>query len=238
MHENQQRTVQLVGKIHGVASGKDRQEGDGTGRRGSVEQTARQLKQENVGENVPCAKRMHVSESSERRESSEDGMQWEEVEEIDDGARRKREDSNSLENVGVAGNVAQRCERSAAVSLDEIGKNYEKLKTTVITRSSDKAEQSRRPTLQDSWMGPMDVENVSGSEKDDEDSGDVDEIRRSMSSSCGDCQGPSRKGRRQAQRDRWAKRVHQWQRQGGQRRDGGTLSGCKGGAPEESKARG
>ena len=86
-------------------------------------------------------------------------MQWEEVEEIDDGARRRREDSNSLENVGVAGNVAQRCERSAAVSPDEIGKNYEKLKTTVITRSSDKAEQSRRPTSRhfrtdgwDRWM--------------------------------------------------------------------------------------
>ena len=56
--------------------------------------TARQLQQKNVGVNVPCATRMHVSESSEGK-----------VEEHDDGAGRRREDSRSVENVCYAGNV-------------------------------------------------------------------------------------------------------------------------------------
>ena len=63
---------QLVGQVDGVGSGSAPRERDGTGRRRRVEQTARQL-QEDVGDNVPCAARMHVPGSSEGRESSESG---------------------------------------------------------------------------------------------------------------------------------------------------------------------
>ena len=64
--------------------------------------------------------------------------------------------------------------------LDEIGENYENLKTQVISYSFKKAEQSRAG--QADTAGPLDVHNVSDSEKDDEDWENVAwmEIRRSM----------------------------------------------------------
>ena len=70
VHESQLRTVQLAGQLHGVGSGNDRLERQGTRRRRSVEQTACQLQQEDVGEKVPRATPTHVSESSERRRAA------------------------------------------------------------------------------------------------------------------------------------------------------------------------
>ena len=63
-----------------------------------------------LGEIVLCAARMQVYECSERRESSESGNHavCGNVEENDDGARRKREDSRLVETVGVAGYVHQK----------------------------------------------------------------------------------------------------------------------------------
>ena len=54
------RTVQVIGQVHGVRNGSDCVERDGTG--AELPATA-------VGENVPCATRMHVSESCEGRET-------------------------------------------------------------------------------------------------------------------------------------------------------------------------
>ena len=53
---------------------------------------------------------MLVSESSEGRESSEGGNHAVvgNVKENDDGARRRHEDSRSVENVGVAGTVPRK----------------------------------------------------------------------------------------------------------------------------------
>ena len=72
-----------------------------------MEQIARQLLQEDVGQIGPCAAPMHVSESGVGRESSESGglAVGGKVEENDDAGRRRREDSRSAENVGVARNV-------------------------------------------------------------------------------------------------------------------------------------
>ena len=98
------------------------------------------------------------------------------MEENDDGAPSRREDSRSVENVGVA--VQKDVKNPVLMRLDEIGENYENLKTKVISYLSNKAEQSRVGRANTS--SPMDVDNVSGCEKNVEDWKDVDEIRRSM----------------------------------------------------------
>ena len=52
-------------------------------------------------------------------------MQWEDKWKSDDvRARRGCEDSRSVEDVGVAGNLSERCEEQTLMRLDEIGENY------------------------------------------------------------------------------------------------------------------
>ena len=64
---------------------------------------------------------MHVSDSNEGRGSrGGNHAAGGRVEEQDDGAWRRREDSRSVETVGVAENVPRRCERSNA---DEAGRD-------------------------------------------------------------------------------------------------------------------
>ena len=75
----------------------------GLGRRRSVEPTAHHLRQKK--KNVPCATRMHESNSREGRKSSEGGDHAGLVEENDDGVCRRRDDARS---------VSKRCERSNA----------------------------------------------------------------------------------------------------------------------------
>ena len=78
MHERQQRTVPLVGQLCGVGSGSDREERDGNGRRGSVEQTERQLQQEDVGDHVRSANCMYPKGVKEVSEVKAAIIQWEE----------------------------------------------------------------------------------------------------------------------------------------------------------------
>ena len=72
-HESQQRAVKLVGQVHGVGSGNDRQECDGTGRRGRWSKLAAIYSRRTWRRMFLCAARTHVSESSEGRKSSESG---------------------------------------------------------------------------------------------------------------------------------------------------------------------
>ena len=65
-----------------------------------------------------------------------------------------------------------------SMRLDEFGENFESLKTKVTSYSSNKAEQSREGPADSS--GPLDVDSVSGTERDDEDWQDVDAIQRSV----------------------------------------------------------
>ena len=62
--------------------------------------------------------------------------------------------------------------------LDEVGEKNENLKTKVISYLSNQAEQTR--VGQADTSGPIDVDNVNGSEKGDEDRESVDEIQRIM----------------------------------------------------------
>ena len=168
VHKTQQRTVQRVrGRVHGSEGDNDSQR-DGTGRRGSVEHTARQSQQVDSRENVPCATRIHVSKISEGRKSSEGGA--------------KIPDLCSMS--AMPDTCPKGVKDQMLMRLDEIGEHYENLKTDT--------------------SGPMDVDNVSGSGKDDEDWQHVDEIQRIMRwYKCGlmgriakDCRGKgTRKGK-------------------------------------------
>ena len=87
-------------------------------------------------------------------------------------------------------------------------------------------------------------DNVSGSERDDEDWEHVDQIRRSVRCyNCGmmehtHCQGLSRERQRQGQRERWRKKGAPRAKKGkagNGKKDGGKFGGYKGGAPGEFK---
>ena len=96
---------------------------------------------------------------------------------------------------------------------DELGENCENLKTKVISHSPTKAEQSR--VGQADTVGPMDVDNASGGQKNDEDQEAVDKREMLQLWTGGThCQGLSRRG--QGQREICRKNIHQGHRIGQQ----------------------
>ena len=62
------------------------------------------------------------------------------------------------------------------VRLDEIGENYENFKAKVVACTTNKTEQARGG--QKEMSVPMEVGHVSGSEPEEEDWADVDEVRK------------------------------------------------------------
>ena len=67
--------------------------------------------------------------------------------------------------------------------LDEIGENFENLKATVVSYTTNKTEQARGG--QNEMQVPMEVDHVSGSDPEEEDVQDVDEVR--WGSTCHKC---------------------------------------------------
>ena len=83
-------------------------------------------------------------------------------------ARKRCTDPRLAETVG---SVCPKDEEEQ-MRLHEIGENYENLKAKVVSYTTNETEQTRR---QKQMYAPMEVDNVSGSEPEEE---DVDEVRR------------------------------------------------------------
>ena len=136
-------------------------------------------------------------------------------------ARRGCEDSRSVEDVGVAGNLSERCE---GTDVDEIGRDRrelrENLKANVISYTTNKAEQARGG--QKETTVPMELDHVIGGEMYGEDWEDVDDVRRDQRCyNCGmaghiarDCRS---KKQWQRERERRSQGLYERQMQDGER---------------------
>ena len=99
-----------------------------------MEEVARQLQQEDVGDNVPCAARMHVSRESGDSGSHAMGKVEEMMTELG-GAK--------IPVLRRMSALLAKCLKDAKdqmLRMDEIGENCENLKTKVVPYWSNKAE--------------------------------------------------------------------------------------------------
>ena len=138
----------------------------------------RQLQQKNSWNFVPCATWVHVSKGSRRREPSGAG-----------NLAVVGKVGTMLEELGGDAKIPDLWKMSALpeicptdgkeqvlMRLDEIGEGHANFQLKAISFSIKMAEPSR--TGQGDTSGPMDVDSVSGSERDDEDWEDADESQR------------------------------------------------------------
>ena len=101
MHRKWRANIVVVGS--GTWSWSPRHDYIGHDRSRSLNYTSRELQQEDAGQDVPNATRVHVSQNQQGRDISKVGADamGVEVEQDDDGTWRRREDSRPVRNVDV-----------------------------------------------------------------------------------------------------------------------------------------